>query len=85
MERRTWYINCGDIIMGDEPIELKGEEIFQKILKGRVGERSKSEMLGLGDNELLLDRGVMMYTSAALSMAMFGMKRFVECEASFSF
>ena len=43
-------INCGDILDG-VPIETKGEEIFQKILKVASGERTKSELLGYGDNE----------------------------------
>jgi altronate hydrolase len=46
-------INCGDIIDGDATIESKGEEIFRKILAVASGERSKSEMLGLGDNEFV--------------------------------
>ena len=46
-------INCGDIVDGDATIESKGEEIFQKILSVASGERSKSEMLGLGDNEFV--------------------------------
>jgi altronate hydrolase len=46
-------INCGDIVDGDATIESKGEEIFAKILAVASGERSKSEMLGLGDNEFV--------------------------------
>ncbi len=46
-------INCGDIVDGDATIESKGEEIFRKILAVASGERSKSEMLGLGDNEFV--------------------------------
>jgi altronate hydrolase len=46
-------INCGDIIDGEATIESKGEEIFRKILAVASGERSKSEMLGLGDNEFV--------------------------------
>ncbi|MGH6926271.1 MAG: UxaA family hydrolase [Propylenella sp.] len=46
-------INCGDIVDGDATIESKGEEIFAKILLVASGERSKSEMLGLGDNEFV--------------------------------
>jgi altronate hydrolase len=46
-------INCGDIVDGDATIESKGEEIFQKILDVASGERSKSELLGLGDNEFV--------------------------------
>jgi altronate hydrolase len=46
-------INCGDIIDGDATIESKGEEIFRKILAVASGERTKSELLGLGDNEFV--------------------------------
>jgi altronate hydrolase len=46
-------INCGDIIDGEATIESKGEEIFRKILAVASGERSKSELLGLGDNEFV--------------------------------
>jgi altronate hydrolase len=46
-------INCGDIVAGDATIESKGEEIFKKILKVASGERTKSELLGLGDNEFV--------------------------------
>jgi altronate hydrolase len=46
-------INCGDIIDGDATIESKGEEIFRRILAVASGERSKSELLGLGDNEFV--------------------------------
>jgi altronate hydrolase len=43
-------INCGDILDG-VTIEAKGQEIFDKMLKVASGERSKSELLGYGDNE----------------------------------
>ena len=46
-------INCGDIVDGDATIESKGEEIFRKMLAVASGERSKSELLGLGDNEFV--------------------------------
>ncbi len=46
-------INCGDIVDGDATIESKGEEIFRKILAVASGEHSKSENLGLGDNEFV--------------------------------
>lgn len=46
-------INCGDIIDGEATVESKGEEIFAKILAVASGERSKSEELGLGDNEFV--------------------------------
>lgn len=43
-------INCGDIIDGVS-LETKGKEIFDLILKTASGEKSKSEILGYGDNE----------------------------------
>jgi altronate hydrolase len=46
-------INCGDIVDGAATIESKGEEIFRKILAVASGERTKSELLGLGDNEFV--------------------------------
>lgn len=43
-------INCGDIIDGVS-LEQKGQEIFDLILKTASGQKSKSEILGYGDNE----------------------------------
>src|SRR5262245_39414302 len=43
-------INCGDIVDG-VPIEQKGREIFDFLLRMASGERSKSELLGYGDAE----------------------------------
>jgi altronate hydrolase len=43
-------INCGDIVDG-VPIEQKGREIFDFLLRIASGERSKSELLGYGDAE----------------------------------
>jgi altronate hydrolase len=45
-------INCGDVIEG-VPIAQKGEEIFARILAVASGEKSKSELLGYGDNEFV--------------------------------
>jgi altronate hydrolase len=45
-------INCGDIIDGVS-IEAKGEEIFEKMIEIASGRKSKSEELGLGDNEFV--------------------------------
>ncbi|MXQ10225.1 UxaA family hydrolase [Microvirga makkahensis] len=45
-------VNCGDILDG-VPIEEKGREIFEKILRVASGEQSKSELLGYGDAEFL--------------------------------
>ena len=46
-------INCGDILDTDATIESKGEEIFKRILAVASGEHTKSEALGLGDNEFV--------------------------------
>ena len=46
-------VNCGDIIDGQVSIAQKGAEIFEHILAKASGEKSKSEMLGLGDNEFV--------------------------------
>jgi altronate hydrolase len=43
-------INCGDIVDG-VPIEDKGREIFEFMLKTASGEKTKSEQLGYGDAE----------------------------------
>ena len=43
-------INCGDIVDG-VPIETKGREIFEFLLRMASGEKSKSEQLGYGDAE----------------------------------
>ena len=45
-------INCGDILDGVS-IEAKGEEIFDTILRVASGEKTKSELLGYGDNEFV--------------------------------
>lgn len=46
-------INCGLIIDGERTIEQMGQEIFEHILRAASGERTKSELLGLGDNEFV--------------------------------
>lgn len=46
-------VNCGDILEKGVSIEAKGEEIFAEILAVASGRRSKSELLGLGDNEFI--------------------------------
>jgi len=43
-------INCGDILDG-VPIEEKGQQIFELMLKVASGQKTKSEELGYGDNE----------------------------------
>jgi len=45
-------INCGDILDGVS-IEAKGKEIFETVLRVASGEKTKSELLGYGDNEFV--------------------------------
>lgn len=45
-------INGGDVLDGNS-LEQKGQEIFEKILSVASGEKSKSELLGYGDNEFV--------------------------------
>jgi len=46
-------VNCGDIVDAGVPVRDKGEEILETILRIASGEPSKSEALGLGDNEFV--------------------------------
>ncbi|MEI5995849.1 altronate dehydratase [Paraburkholderia bengalensis] len=46
-------INCGDIMDGGVTVQEKGEEIFQAILRVASGEKSRSEALGVGDDEFV--------------------------------
>jgi altronate hydrolase len=45
-------INCGDILDG-VPVDEKGREIFEKVLRVASGEHTKSEDLGNGDLEFV--------------------------------
>jgi altronate hydrolase len=45
-------INGGEVVEGGS-LEAKGQEIFEKILAVASGEKSKSELLGYGDNEFV--------------------------------
>ena len=44
-------INCGEILDGAASVEEMGERIFKLILATASGERSKSELLGYGEDE----------------------------------
>ncbi len=44
-------INCGKVIDGESSLDEMGEEIFAKILAIASGEASKSELLGVGEEE----------------------------------
>jgi altronate hydrolase len=46
-------INCGEILDGTCDLQTMGERIFQLMLRTASGEPSKSELLGLGDNEFV--------------------------------
>jgi len=44
-------INCGDVMDGGATLESKGREIFELMLRIASGEMSRSEELGLGNEE----------------------------------
>lgn len=46
-------INCGDIMEGAVSVEQKGEEIFRMIVEVASGRKSKSEALGVGNEEFV--------------------------------
>jgi altronate hydrolase len=46
-------INCGDIMDGDSTVEQKGREIFDMIIEVASGAKSKSEALGVGNEEFV--------------------------------
>jgi altronate hydrolase len=46
-------INCGVILDGNVSLPEMGQKIFENILKYASGERTKSELLGLGDQEFV--------------------------------
>ena len=46
-------INCGLIVDGGASLKEMGEAIFQLILETASGKRTKSEILGFGDNEFV--------------------------------
>ena len=46
-------INCGDIVSQGVTIQEKGHEILDMVLRVASGEKTKSEGLGLGDNEFV--------------------------------
>jgi altronate hydrolase len=45
-------INGGEVVEGSS-LEAKGQEIFETILRVASGEKTKSELLGYGDNEFV--------------------------------
>jgi len=46
-------VNCGLVIDGEVDIAEMGQRIFDHILAAASGARTKSEMLGLGDDEFV--------------------------------
>ncbi len=46
-------LNCGDVLSKGVPVADKGAEILDRLLALASGEKSKSELLGLGDHEFV--------------------------------
>jgi altronate hydrolase len=46
-------INCGEVLDEDLSIEEMGKRIFDKVVRTASGEPTKSEELGIGDNEFI--------------------------------
>ena len=46
-------VNCGTILDGTASMEEMGQVIFERILAVASGERTKSELFGLGDHEFV--------------------------------
>ena len=46
-------INCGVVVDGEASVEQMGQAIFDEILRVASGQKTKSEELGLGDNEFV--------------------------------
>ncbi|MDO8248486.1 MAG: UxaA family hydrolase [Rhodoferax sp.] len=44
-------INCGTIIDGEATLQDLGQQIFELILRTASGQKSKSEIVGMGENE----------------------------------
>jgi altronate hydrolase len=46
-------IDCGPIVEGEATVEEMGKKIFSSILETASGKKTKSEILGIGDNEFV--------------------------------
>jgi altronate hydrolase len=46
-------INCGTIADGEASVKEVGKQIFRHILEVASGSRTKSEMLGMGNDEFV--------------------------------
>ena len=44
-------INAGTILDGNETVEQVGARIYEKIISVASGEKTKSELVGMGDEE----------------------------------
>ena len=44
-------VNCGTVVDGTETVEQAGERIFRLVLETASGKRTKSEVLGFGEDE----------------------------------
>ena len=51
--REDMDINCGLILDGEATVDEMGQMIFDKILRAASGQRTRSELLGLGDHEFV--------------------------------
>ena len=51
--REDMDINCGDIVDGAATVQAKGREIFELMLRVACGEATKSEALGIGNDEFV--------------------------------
>jgi len=47
-------INCGEILDGTHTLEEMGQAIFELMIATASGQKSKSELLGIGDNEFAI-------------------------------
>jgi len=47
-------INCGEVVDGTKTLEEMGQAIFNLFLETASGKKTKSELLGLGDNEFVV-------------------------------
>jgi altronate hydrolase len=46
-------LNCGPVIDGEATVQQMGQEIFERLLRHASGELTKSEEIGLGENEFV--------------------------------
>jgi altronate hydrolase len=46
-------VNCGAIVDGEATVQQKGQEVFELVLKVASGQKSKSEALGIGQEEFI--------------------------------